>query len=230
MDTVNKVMELSPNIALVILVVIGITVILLIKNAKKIKAFGDGFYNTKKKNDEYKKMLLNADKKVGEHEQTIKEQDSIIQKLKGEVSDLQKKLEDYEKANEEHWGVSVEYRNQYDELKRQDSQRYDGCMETQQKLADAVMMLTQHGDSRDKKIDALVLANKELLGDKINQRYNKYIALKGIPADELDEFTNIHACYKKLGGNSVGDAKYNYVIEHLPVIPVETKLVINSEH
>ncbi len=73
-------------------------------------------------------------------------------------------------------------------------------------------------------IETLRNANRELLADKINQKYKNYISLGGIPADELDEFTSLHRAYNSCGGNHHGDAKYRYVIEHLPVIPDETKL------
>ena len=42
----------------------------------------------------------------------------------------------------------------------------------------------------------------------------------------MDEFTNLHFAYNGLRGNHMGDAKYNYCMEHLPVIPVETKLIM----
>lgn len=77
--------------------------------------------------------------------------------------------------------------------------------------------------------DSLLLANRELLAEKINERYKYYISIRGIPEDEVDEFTNLHAAYKGCGGNHSGDAKYEYVMEHLPVIPVETKLIYKND-
>ena len=78
---------------------------------------------------------------------------------------------------------------------------------------------------KDKQIDSLMVANRELLAEKINDKYKYYISVKGIPEDEVEEFTNLHTAYKGCGGNHSGDAKYEYCINHLPVIPVETKLV-----
>ena len=46
----------------------------------------------------------------------------------------------------------------------------------------------------------------------------------GIPEDEVDEFVALHSAYKLLGGNHNGDAKFNYCMEHLQIIPVEVKL------
>lgn len=203
MDTVNKVMELSPNIALVILVVIGIAVILLVKNAKKIKAFGEGIYNTKKKNDEYKKMLINADKKVDEHEQTIKEQDSIIQKLKGEVSNLQKKIEDYEKANEEHWGVSVEYRDKYDEQQCRTVESFD-------RLTDAINALGEKIDQNQKKTDERFKESEERnnkrvraeLKNEISEIYRRHHRTGKISSMALEVLENLIEEYESADGDN----------------------------
>ena len=203
MDTVNKVMELSPNIALVILVVIGIAVILLVKNAKKIKAFGEGIYNAKKKNDEYKKMLINADKKVDEHEQTIKEQDSIIQKLKGEVSNLQKKIEDYEKANEEHWGVSVEYRDKYDEHQCRTVESFD-------RLTDAINALGEKIDQNQKKTDERFKESEERnnkrvraeLKNEISEIYRRHHRTGKISSMALEVLENLIEEYESADGDN----------------------------
>ena len=66
--------------------------------------------------------------------------------------------------------------------------------------------------------------------DKINEKYKCYISIKGIPEDEVDEFTNLHTAYKGVGGNHSGDAKYEYCMNHLEVIPVKTKLLMDSEN
>lgn len=99
----------------------------------------------------------------------------------------------------------------------------------QKELTDAIKSVTDADIYRDKQIDALTVANRELLADKINQKYQRYISLEGIPEDELEEFTSLHAAYNGVGGNHNGDAKYNYVIEHLRVIPVETKLINKND-
>ncbi|MCI8356689.1 MAG: hypothetical protein HFI51_00870 [Lachnospiraceae bacterium] len=73
-----------------------------------------------------------------------------------------------------------------------------------------------------------MIAQREILADKINDKYKFYISINGIPEDEVDEFTNLHQAYKGVGGNHSGDAKYEYCMNHLPVIPVETKLVMTT--
>ncbi len=90
-------------------------------------------------------------------------------------------------------------------------------LEIQKELKDSI-------SARDDQIKSLMLANKEMLAEKINEKYKYYISIKGIPADEYDEFVSLHSAYNKVGGNHHGDAKFQYCIEHLSIIPVETKL------
>lgn len=91
-------------------------------------------------------------------------------------------------------------------------------LEIQKKLTDSI-------SARDERINVLITANKELLAEKINEKYKYYISIKGIPEDEYDEFVSLHSAYKDVGGNHNGDTKFQYCIEHLPVIPVESKLI-----
>ncbi len=80
-----------------------------------------------------------------------------------------------------------------------------------------------------KDIEHLTAAQREALADRINEKYKYYISIKGVPEDELDEFTHLHTAYKDIGGNHSGDAKYEYCLHHLPVIPVETTLITTKK-
>lgn len=95
-------------------------------------------------------------------------------------------------------------------------------MEIQKELKDSIVV-------RDVQIEALLVANKEMLAEEINKKYKYYISIGGIPEDEYDEFVSLHKAYNGVGGNHHGDAKFEYCMEHLPVIPVETKLVYKDE-
>ena len=95
-------------------------------------------------------------------------------------------------------------------------------LEIQKELTDSISI-------RDEQISALVVANKEMLAEKINEKYKYYISIKGIPEDEYDEFVSMHKAYNGVGGNHHGDAKFQYCIDHLPIIPVETKLIYKNE-
>lgn len=95
-------------------------------------------------------------------------------------------------------------------------------LEIQKELKDSITM-------RDVQINSLIIANKEMLAEKINEKYKYYISIGGIPEDEYDEFVSMHKAYNGVGGNSHGDAKFEYCMEHLPIIPVDTKLVIKHK-
>lgn len=95
-------------------------------------------------------------------------------------------------------------------------------LEIQKELKDSIA-------SRDTQINALIEANKEALAAKINEKYKYYISIGGIPEDEYDEFVGLHSAYKGVGGNSHGDAKFQYCMEHLPIIPVDIKLVVKHD-
>lgn len=101
-------------------------------------------------------------------------------------------------------------------------------LEIQKELTDSIKSIAEYNSSKDKQIENLMAAQREVLADKINEKYKYYISIKGIPEDEVDEFTNLHTAYKGVGGNHSGDAKYEYCMNHLQVIPVKTKLVIND--
>ena len=95
-------------------------------------------------------------------------------------------------------------------------------LQIQKELKDSISV-------RDTQIQSLVIANKEMLAEKINEKYKYYISINGIPEDEYDEFVALHKAYNGVGGNHHGDAKFEYCMEHLPIIPVKTKLVYKED-
>lgn len=96
--------------------------------------------------------------------------------------------------------------------------------EIQKQLTDSIQAVVDKNQVRDGQITALIDANKEMLAEKINEKYKYYVEIDGIPADEYDEFVSLHKAYNGVGGNHHGDAKYEYCINHLKVIPVERNL------
>lgn len=73
--------------------------------------------------------------------------------------------------------------------------------------------------SMENRINASEVATMESLNDRINQKYKHYLKIKGIPEDEVDEFYRLHAAYKGVGGNHSGDAKFEYCVKNLPILP-----------
>ena len=102
-------------------------------------------------------------------------------------------------------------------------------LQIQKELTDSIKSVSDSEKERGKQIEALMRGNKELLGAEIDKRYMEYISLDGIPESEVDEFDDIFIAYKGLNGNHRRDTKYNYVKNHLRVIPVETILINNKE-
>lgn len=104
-------------------------------------------------------------------------------------------------------------------------------IDIQHELKDTITILTETSKNQNKQIEALMCGTKELLGDKIDQRYEKYVKqLHGIPENEVDEFRAIYDAYAGLNGNHGRERKYNYVMTSLPVIQVETKIMDNEEN
>lgn len=77
---------------------------------------------------------------------------------------------------------------------------------------------------RDIQMQNIITSQRESLADRINQKYKYYLSINGVPEDEVNEFVALHSAYKNIGGNHSGDAKFNYCMKHLPIIPVEVKL------
>lgn len=92
----------------------------------------------------------------------------------------------------------------------------------QKDLKESIEYLAKSDSTRSEQIESLMTGTKELLGDKIDQKYEKYIRLGGIPSDEVDEFNSVYDAYRGLMGNHNREKKYNYVTDNLPIIPVTT--------
>lgn len=95
-------------------------------------------------------------------------------------------------------------------------------MDIQKDLKDSIELLTKADVARSSQIESLMVGTKELLGDTIDQKYEKYIRLGGIPSDEVDEFNSVYEAYRGLMGNHNREKKYEYVTNNLPIIPVTT--------
>lgn len=95
-------------------------------------------------------------------------------------------------------------------------------MDIQKDLKDSIELLTKADITRSEQIGSVMVGIKELLGDTIDQKYEKYIRLGGIPSDDVDEFNSVFSAYEKVNGNHNRKKKYDYVMDNLPIIPVTT--------
>ena len=165
---------------------------------------------------------------------------TTAENLKAVTDNLKTNTENLDKLQKRHCKDEEEFRNNlnnymkesredrkalHEEMKVYSNNRINDrkqSLEIQKELKDSIA-------SRDTQINALMDANKETLAAKINEKYKHYISIGGIPEDEYDEFVGLHKAYKGVGGNSHGDAKFEYCMEHLPILPVDIKLVIKHD-
>ena len=138
-----------------------------------------------------------------------KEQKILLEKTVNKLNDLTKEHE----VSEEQLDEKLEHF--YEPYRKR-------SIEIQEEFKRSIDIMHEKDDRRDLQIEALMFGTKELLGDKIDQKYDKYVQLQGIPSDEVDEFNSIYEAYSRLKGNHNREKKYNYVNDNLPVIPVTT--------
>ena len=178
--------------------------------------------------------------KLGIETRKMKQQREDRELLKKTTELAEKTAENLDKLQARHTQDEEEFRNNlnnYMEESREDRKALHDEMSkfTENRIHDREQSLQIQKElnesiyCRDAQIEALVIANKEMLAEKINEKYKYYISIKGIPEDEYDEFVSLHNAYNGVGGNHHGDAKFEYCIEHLPIIPVETKLVYKQK-
>jgi septal ring factor EnvC (AmiA/AmiB activator) len=133
-----------------------------------------------------------------------KEESELKSCLTTFIEETRNTIKAQDESNRKHWEESKKIRKE---------------------LTDTIKELADDNQKKCEQIGSLIVANKEMLAEKINEKYKYYISIGGIPEDEYDEFVALHKAYNGVGGNHHGDAKFEYCMEHLPMISVETKLV-----
>ena len=133
-----------------------------------------------------------------------------------------KNVESLHRMLEDAMELIVDIQSEMKQLYKDVSNDREQVSNLQKEVIGFIDAIKEADKTRDENINNLTVANKELLADKINQKYKSYISKGGIPQDEYDDFVNLHRAYKKCHGNSTGDAKFNYCIEHLEIIPSRT--------
>ncbi len=133
-----------------------------------------------------------------------------------------------ERIRDELKEFTTEVRTAIDSLNAQMQQYNDNRVHDRAQSFEIQKQLNERSADRDQKIQALMTGSMELLGDKIDQRFSRYVALDGIPENEVDEFNGLYAAYKGLGGNHKREEKYKYVRDHMKIIPVGPTLKENE--
>lgn len=116
-------------------------------------------------------------------------------------------------------------KNRLDEFAENRIHDREQSFKIQNKWTSAIDAIRENDKKRDKQIDNLMLGTMELLGDKIDQKFSKYVDLNGIPENEVDEFDGLYRAYAATGGNSTRKHKYEYVKDNLRVLPVKVDVL-----
>ena len=198
----------------VFIILFGIKAIISIFEWFCVKLGIETKWNRQKREEH--ELLMNAIAAIKEIEDThSKDKKEVVQKN----DNLEKILSDF----------MVEVRNEIKQFTNNRVHDREQSLEIQKELTNSIKAVAESQTERDDKIDALICGSKELLGSTIDQLYSRYLALDGVPENEVDELDDIFQAYKRLNGNHRRDLKYDYIKNHLDVIPVETKLVIKND-
>lgn len=162
--------------------------------------------------------------------------DTLIQTVQN-LATLQQKHEDDNKELKECLSAFItETRSGMDELREKNIQYSENRVhdreqsrDIQHELVESIKTVADGQAIRDEQITAVMSGVRELLGNQIDQQYARFIKLKGVPETEIDEFDSLYESYRACNGNHNRQTKYEYVKEHLPIIPVETKLLFNQD-
>lgn len=184
---------------------------------------GIEFRHIRKRREEHELIMKTAENLSRLQEQHQEDVERVTQndrKMQQEFSEFVEELKSALTAQREQMDIYAKNRINDREKSR----------EIQRELSESIDRLAVGAEERKEQIKALMCGSMELLGDKIDQRFSKYIAMKGIPENEVSEFNGLFSAYKLLNGNHGREQKYKYVKEHLPVLPVEISPVYDEEN
>ena len=222
MDEMKALLDL--DLTTVALGIVGILVVLVLILSKI--DFLKKFFGIKTKSDIERELLEQTSRGLSElQQQHINDMKEFRDK---QNENVRHSIEHDERIRDELFCFMSEMRDVIDSLTQQMNQYSENRIHDREQSREIQRQLNERSDNRDKKIEALMLGSMELLGDKIDQRFSRYVALDGIPENEVEEFDGIFAAYQGLGGNHKREEKYKYVKNHMRVIPVESKLKINE--
>ena len=222
MDEIVTLVEIDwKSVIIALVLALGFVVALL----KALEYLAEKFGIETKKQRDHKLLIQTSQNLTALQEQHTKD----IKEFKdSQTENVNQSIRHDEIIKEELKSFIDEIRSSIVSLTNQMNQYSENRIHDREQSFEIQRQLNKRSDDRDKKIEALMLGNMELLGDKIDQRFSRYVALDGIPENEVEEFDGIFAAYKALNGNHKREEKYKYVKNHMKVIPVESKLKIDE--
>ena len=222
MDEIVTLVEIDwKSVIIALVLALGFVVALL----KALEYLAEKFGIETKKQRDHKLLIQTSQNLTALQEQHTKD----IKEFKdSQTENVNQSIRHDEIIKEELTSFIGEIRSSIVSLTNQMNQYSENRIHDREQSFEIQRQLNKRSDDRDKKIEALMLGNMELLGDKIDQRFSRYVALDGIPENEVEEFDGIFAAYKALNGNHKREEKYKYVKNHMKVIPVEAKIKIDE--
>ncbi len=222
MDEIVTLVEIDwKSVIIALVLALGFIVALL----KALEYLAEKFGIETKKQRDHKLLIQTSQNLTALQEQHTKD----IKEFKdSQTENVNQSIRHDEIIKEELKSFIDEIRSSIVSLTNQMNQYSENRIHDREQSFEIQRQLNKRSDDRDKKIEALMLGNMELLGDKIDQRFSRYVALDGIPENEVEEFDGIFAAYKALNGNHKREEKYKYVKNHMKVIPVEAKIKIDE--
>ena len=222
MDEMQALLDL--DLSTVALAFVGMLVVLVLILSKL--DFLKKFFGIKTKSDVEHELVIQTSQSLTKlQNQYIKDMEEFRNKQDENVA---KSIKHDDRIRNDLQEFTTEVREAINQLNNQMEQYNENRIHDRAQSFEIQKQLNERSDDRDKKIEALMLGSMELLGDKIDQRFSRYVALDGIPENEVEEFDGIFAAYKALNGNHKREEKYKYVKNHMKVIPVESKLKIDE--
>lgn len=193
---------------------------------------GKPFKWVKKKNEDHE-LLLSLSERFADladrHDKDMKISDYNDKEIKEFLDNF---IKESSKRNEK---IRKDLTESVTEIKYSVKKLYDDNLsyrdksrEIRSRMDDKIQMVIDANADRDNLIKAIAEGNKELLGDKIDQKFEKYVKLDGIPSNEVDEFNSLCRAYFALNGNHNRKNKYEHVKKRMKVIPVETNLILDE--
>lgn len=222
MDEMQALLDL--DLSTVALAFVGVMVVLVLILSKL--DFLKKFFGIKTKSDVEHELVMQTSQSLTKlQNQYIKDMEEFRNKQDENVA---QSIRHDDRIRNDLQEFTTEVREAINQLNNQMEQYNKNRVHDRAQSFEIQKQLNDRSDDRDKKIEALMLGSMELLGDKIDQRFSRYVALDGIPENEVEEFDGIFAAYKALNGNHKREEKYKYVKNHMKVIPVESKLKIDE--
>ncbi len=193
---------------------------------------GKPFKWVKKKNEDHE-LLLSLSKRFADlsdkHDKDMEISDCNDKEIKECLDNfIKESSKRNEKIRKDLTESVIEIKDSVKKLYDDNSSYRDKSREIRSRMDDKIQMVVDADADRDNLIKAIAEGNKELLGDKIDQKFEKYVKLDGIPSNEVDEFNSLCQAYFALNGNHNRKTKYEHVKKRMKVIPVETNLILDE--